>query len=133
MIDFSISKLHKRAAVVTALAPAFANRRAGIGVRTAGRSGPVITAVKAIYEDGVFEPLEPLDLEELTQVEVLIPTAATADAREPSDSSTIDDSSALFQTPHLIWPSITIFISTATRTSDISRHELSLRFVIGER
>lgn len=93
----------------------------------------MITAVKAIYEDGVFEPLEPLDLEELTQVEVLIPTAATADAREPSDSSTIDDSSALFQTPHLIWPSITIFISTATRTSDISRHELSLRFVIGER
>jgi predicted DNA-binding antitoxin AbrB/MazE fold protein len=31
------------------------------------------TAVKAIYEDGVFKPLEPLQLDELTQVEVLIP------------------------------------------------------------
>lgn len=49
------------------------------------------TAVKAIYEDGVFKPLEPLDLEELTQVEVLIPSTAAADAREPLDSSSIDD------------------------------------------
>jgi len=32
------------------------------------------TAVKAIYENGVFKPKEPVDLEEKTEVEVLIPT-----------------------------------------------------------
>jgi predicted DNA-binding antitoxin AbrB/MazE fold protein len=35
------------------------------------------TAVKAIYEDGVFKPREPVQLEERTDVEVLIPTAAS--------------------------------------------------------
>ena len=37
------------------------------------------TAVKAIYEDGVFKPKEPVQLEERTEVEVLIPTAAPAE------------------------------------------------------
>jgi predicted DNA-binding antitoxin AbrB/MazE fold protein len=37
------------------------------------------TAVKAVYENGVFKPKEPVDLEEKTEVEVLIPTAAPAD------------------------------------------------------
>lgn len=37
------------------------------------------TAVKAIYEHGVFKPKEPVELEERTEVEVLIPTAASAD------------------------------------------------------
>jgi len=37
------------------------------------------TAVKAIYVDGVFKPTEPVQLEERTEVEVLIPTAAPAD------------------------------------------------------
>ena len=39
------------------------------------------TAVKAIYEDGVFKPLEPLQLDELTQVEVLIPCPPATDSR----------------------------------------------------
>jgi predicted DNA-binding antitoxin AbrB/MazE fold protein len=32
------------------------------------------TAVKAVYENGVFKPKEPVDLQEKTEVEVLIPT-----------------------------------------------------------
>jgi predicted DNA-binding antitoxin AbrB/MazE fold protein len=31
------------------------------------------TAVKAVYEDGVFKPKEPVKLQEKTEVEVLIP------------------------------------------------------------
>jgi predicted DNA-binding antitoxin AbrB/MazE fold protein len=38
----------------------------------------MMAAVKAIYEDGVFKPKEPVQLEERTEVEVLIPTAASA-------------------------------------------------------
>ena len=37
------------------------------------------TAVKAIYENGVFKPKEPVKLEEKTEVEVLIPTPAPAE------------------------------------------------------
>ena len=37
------------------------------------------TAVKAIYEDGVFKPKEPVDLRERTEVEVLIPSPPAAD------------------------------------------------------
>ena len=37
------------------------------------------TAVKAIYEDGVFKPREPVQLEERTEVEVLIPTTRPAE------------------------------------------------------
>jgi predicted DNA-binding antitoxin AbrB/MazE fold protein len=48
------------------------------------------TAVKAIYEDGVFKPLEPLQLDELTQVEVLIPSMAAV-AENPVGLSAIDD------------------------------------------
>lgn len=37
------------------------------------------TAVKAIYEDGVFKPKEPVQLKEKTEVEVLMPgTEASA-------------------------------------------------------
>jgi AF2212-like protein len=36
-------------------------------------------AVKAIYENGVFKPTEPVQLEERTEVEVLVPTQAPAD------------------------------------------------------
>jgi predicted DNA-binding antitoxin AbrB/MazE fold protein len=38
----------------------------------------VTTAVKAIYEGGVFKPTEPVRLEDKTEVEVLIPTPAEA-------------------------------------------------------
>ena len=34
------------------------------------------TAVKAIYENGVFKPKEPVKLQEKTDVEVLIPAEA---------------------------------------------------------
>jgi len=37
------------------------------------------TAVKAIYEDGVFKPTEPVNLQERTEVEVLVPTQAASD------------------------------------------------------
>jgi len=42
------------------------------------------TAVKAVYENGVFKPKEPVDLEEKTEVEVLIPTPATTDKDDPT-------------------------------------------------
>lgn len=42
------------------------------------------TAVKAIYEDGVFKPKEPVDLENKTEVEVLIPTHAQVDDDDPT-------------------------------------------------
>lgn len=42
------------------------------------------TAVKAIYENGVFKPKEPVDLREKTEVEVLIPTAAPTGDDDPT-------------------------------------------------
>jgi AF2212-like len=36
-------------------------------------------AVKAIYENGVFKPKEPVQLQERTEVEVLVPTQAPPD------------------------------------------------------
>jgi hypothetical protein len=42
------------------------------------------TAVKAIYENGVFKPKEPVQLEERTEVEVLIPARSTADDDDPT-------------------------------------------------
>ena len=37
------------------------------------------TAVKAVYENGVFKPKEPVELQEKTEVEVLIPGEARGD------------------------------------------------------
>lgn len=42
------------------------------------------TAVKAVYEDGVFKPKEPVELEEHAEVEVLIPTRAKVDDDDPT-------------------------------------------------
>ena len=42
------------------------------------------TAVKAVYENGVFRPKEPVDLQEKTEVEVLIPTSAPTDDEDPT-------------------------------------------------
>ena len=39
------------------------------------------TAVKAIYENGVFRPTEPVQLQERTEVEVLVPTQAPSAIR----------------------------------------------------
>ena len=40
--------------------------------------------VKAIYENGVFRPQEPVDLDEHTEVEVLIPSSAPPDTDDPT-------------------------------------------------
>jgi len=41
------------------------------------------TAVKAVYENGVFKPKEPVELQEKTEVEVLIPAPAPVDDDDP--------------------------------------------------
>jgi len=51
----------------------------------------MISAVKAIYEDGVFKPLEPLQLDELTQVEVLIPGPAAVNDEKAAGLGALDD------------------------------------------
>ena len=48
------------------------------------------TAVKAIYEHGVFKPKEPVQLEERTEVEVLIPAPSPADESDPTGWKAID-------------------------------------------
>lgn len=40
--------------------------------------------VKAIYENGVFKPQHPIDLEEHTEVKVLIPVPSSLDADDPT-------------------------------------------------
>jgi len=42
------------------------------------------TAVKAIYEHGVFRPVTPVRLKEATEVEVLVPTDAVEDDDDPT-------------------------------------------------
>lgn len=43
-----------------------------------------LMTVKAIYENGLFKPREPIHLEEHTEVEVVIPTATSSDAEDPT-------------------------------------------------
>jgi predicted DNA-binding antitoxin AbrB/MazE fold protein len=40
--------------------------------------------VKAIYENGVFKPQEPVHLDEHAQVEVVIPALVSPDADDPT-------------------------------------------------
>jgi len=40
--------------------------------------------IKAIYENGVFKPTHPVDLDEHTEVEVVIPAAVFTDADDPT-------------------------------------------------
>ena len=42
------------------------------------------TAVKAVYEDGVFKPKEAVHLKDKTEVEVLIPAEAQTDDADPT-------------------------------------------------
>jgi hypothetical protein len=42
------------------------------------------TAVKAVYENGVFKPKEPVKLEERTEVDVLIPTPERPQDDDPT-------------------------------------------------
>jgi hypothetical protein len=48
------------------------------------------TAVKAVYENGVFKPKEPVDLEENTEVEVLLPARPERDPNDPTGWKAID-------------------------------------------
>jgi len=48
------------------------------------------TAVKAIYEHGIFRPRDPVTLEEKTEVEVLIPTRPPRDPGDPTGWKAID-------------------------------------------
>lgn len=42
------------------------------------------TAIKAVYENGVFKPQEPVQLAEKTEVEVLIPALTEAADDDPT-------------------------------------------------
>ena len=49
-----------------------------------------MATVKAIYEDGVFKPTEPVELDEHTEVEVSLPSAASRDPLDPTGWKAID-------------------------------------------
>lgn len=49
------------------------------------------TAVKAVYEDGVFKPREPVQLKEKTEVEVLIPVESRLDDDDPTGWKTAQE------------------------------------------
>ena len=48
------------------------------------------TAIKAVYEDGVFKPKEPVSLEEHAEVDVLIPPRQTRGSDDPTGWKAID-------------------------------------------
>lgn len=48
------------------------------------------TAIKAVYENGVFKPKEPVQLEEHAEVEVLIPTRPPRADDDPTGWKAID-------------------------------------------
>lgn len=48
------------------------------------------TAIKAVYENGVFKPIEPVKLKEHTEVEVRVPAEARADDDDPTGWKAID-------------------------------------------
>ncbi len=49
------------------------------------------TAVKAIYEHGVFRPLTPVHLKEATEVQVIVPTEVVGDDDDPTGWKAADD------------------------------------------
>jgi predicted DNA-binding antitoxin AbrB/MazE fold protein len=49
------------------------------------------TAIKAVYEHGVFKPKEPVELEERTEVEVLIPTRPPSHDDDPTGWKTAEE------------------------------------------
>jgi predicted DNA-binding antitoxin AbrB/MazE fold protein len=49
-----------------------------------------MSTIRAIYEDGVFKPKEPVDLKEKTEVEVILPTAPRLDDDDPAGWKAID-------------------------------------------
>jgi len=57
----------------------------------------VTTTVKAIYEDGVFKPKEPVSLDERTEVEVTIPHAPQRSPDDPTGWKAIDSLVGILQ------------------------------------
>jgi predicted DNA-binding antitoxin AbrB/MazE fold protein len=55
------------------------------------------TAVRAIYEGGVFKPKEPVHLAEKTEVEVLIPGQPELDSDDPTGWKAIDSLSGIIK------------------------------------
>ncbi len=49
------------------------------------------TAVKAIYEHGVFRPVTPVRLKEATEVQVIVPTEAVEGDDDPTGWKAADD------------------------------------------
>jgi predicted DNA-binding antitoxin AbrB/MazE fold protein len=49
-----------------------------------------MTAVKAIYEGGVFKPKEPVDLQDKSEVEVLLPDKPPQEEDDPTGWKAID-------------------------------------------
>ena len=49
------------------------------------------TAIKAIYEDGVFKPKEPVRLKDNTEVDVLIPVDSQPDDDDPTGWKTASE------------------------------------------
>ena len=48
------------------------------------------TAVKAVYEDGVFKPKEPVQFEEHAELEVLVLRPPRRDADDPTGWKSVD-------------------------------------------
>ena len=48
------------------------------------------TVVRAVYEDGVFKPKEPVNLQERAEVEVIIPSAPGLSEDDPTGWKAID-------------------------------------------
>lgn len=49
-----------------------------------------MSIVKAVYEDGVFKPKEPVHLKDKAEVEVILPTEPELDADDPTGWKAID-------------------------------------------
>jgi predicted DNA-binding antitoxin AbrB/MazE fold protein len=47
--------------------------------------------IKAIYENGVFRPKEPVELADHTEVEVVLPSPASANEADSTESGPFDD------------------------------------------
>jgi predicted nucleic acid-binding protein len=83
--------------------------------------------VKAIYENGVFRPQEPVHLAERTEVEVLIPATTSPDIDDPTGWKAAEALIVSSTTRRPTWPSSTTTISTASRRCDLPRHGIPLR------
>ena len=55
------------------------------------------TAIKAVYEDGVFKPKEPVHLQERTEVEVLVPADPRGEGDDPTGWKTATDLMGFFK------------------------------------